>query len=78
MPRAENTSDFQKIIEVAKSHDWTVRQTSKGHWCFLSPDKVTMVHTGGSPSDFRAIRNLVARLRQRGLNIPNRGTGKAR
>ena len=68
--RVETNSDFRKILDAAKLQGWKTEHTKKGHWKFKSPNGKDMVHTSGSPSDMRAIKNFVARLRQRGLNIP--------
>ena len=73
MPQAAYKAEFQNIIEIAQAKNWKVETNNQGHYCFLSPDKQHMVFTGGSPSDFRAIKNLISRLRQRGLDIPHKG-----
>jgi len=68
-PRVETNSDFRDILAAAKTQGWKTVQTNRGHYKFLAPNGKDMVHTAGSPSDMRAIKNLTARLRQRGLNI---------
>ena len=67
--RVESNSDFRNILDAAKSQGWKALKTGRGHYKFMSPNGKDMVHTSGSPSDMRAIKNLTARLRQRGLNL---------
>jgi hypothetical protein len=74
--RAETSSDFRQILEAAKTQGWRAAQTRKGHWKLYAPDNKTTVHTCGTPSDSRGIKNFVARLRQHGLVIPHRGTSR--
>lgn len=62
--------DLNKVIEAAKRQGWRVDRTKKQHWRFLSPDRnQPPIIFSGTPSDHRAIKNLVARLRRAGLDI---------
>lgn len=61
--------DFRKIVKAAIKQGWTVGQTAKGHWMFKDPEKrYPPIYCGGTPSDIRAIRNLVAQLRRCGFD----------
>lgn len=69
--------DLRDIIEAAEDQGFHVDRTSKGHWRFVPPDPdQPIVHHSGTPSDWRAVRNLVARLRRVGLEWPPKGKGR--
>lgn len=38
-----------------------------GHCAFYAPDGVNIVHASGTPSDHRALDNLIGRLRKYGF-----------
>lgn len=60
--------DFESIRQAAVEQGWIVERTRGKHWRFVPPDKTKkMVVTGGTPSDVRATRNLLADLRRQGL-----------
>jgi hypothetical protein len=72
MTVAQKNHDFQALLDAAPQQGWTIKRTGRGHWQFLAPDKVTIVTGGGTYEDFRSFRNLVARLRKAGFQIPGR------
>ncbi len=48
-----------------------MRQTNKGHWQFLAPaPSKAIVVSGGTPSDRRAIHNLLSGLKREGFIWP--------
>jgi hypothetical protein len=51
---------------------WRVKTTKKGHLMFLAPDGVGSLTTGGTPSEHRAIDNLLAALRRYGFKWKGR------
>ena len=70
MARSEHSDLFRSIRQQAEEADWTVHVTARNRFQFMPPDKTqSPVVFAGSPGDFRAIRNFVARLRKRGLNV---------
>lgn len=63
--------ELKQLIERAKASGWTVsRSKHNSHWRFLSPDtNVSPIYTSATPSDWRAVRNLRARLKRGGLSV---------
>lgn len=71
MSREGRTVDFRDIKRAAEQQGWTVRQTNKGHWQFLAPaPSKAIVVSGGTPSDRRAIHNLLSGLKREGFIWP--------
>lgn len=66
--------DFRDIRAAALAQGWRVQETKKGLQ-FIPPDpRRQIVQWHGTPSDVRAIRNFLARLRAQGLEYPRRGS----
>ena len=63
--------DFRDIRRAALAQGWRVEQTKKGEM-FFSPDGRTIVVWHATPSDRRAVRNFLARMRSGGLEYPSR------
>lgn len=71
MPRADKDDQFRDLRAAAEAQGWAVQETAKKHWKFVPPvGGLSPVFYSGSPSDWRAIRNFVAAMRQRGLQVP--------
>lgn len=71
MPRADRDDHFRAIRDAAEEQGWAVQETAKKHWKFVPPKEgTTPVFFSGSPGDWRAIRNFVAAMRQRGFQVP--------
>lgn len=63
--------DIRDIVTAAEEQGFRVERTSKGHWAFWPPDKAQgPVYFSGTPSDQRAIRNLIGKLRRAGFIWP--------
>jgi hypothetical protein len=63
--------DIRDIVTAAEEQGFRVERTSKGHWAFWPSDKTQgPVYFSGTPSDQRAIRNLIGKLRRAGLIWP--------
>lgn len=60
--------DMRTLVSLAKEQGWTVSRTKRGHFRFVSPSGETLV-TGGTPSDWRQMKNFVSDLKRRGLSI---------
>ena len=60
--------ELAAVINEARKQGYRVEQTRNGHWEFKSPDRTRRpVYAAGTPSDWRAIRNLIAELRRAGF-----------
>jgi hypothetical protein len=63
--------DLRDVVRAAQEQGFRVGRTEKGHWVFYSPDTTfSPVYFSGTPSDQRAIKNLIGKLRQAGLVWP--------
>ncbi len=63
--------DLRDIVKAAEEQGFRVERTSKGHWKFLPLDKKYPAEFfSGTPSDQRAILNLIGKLRRAGLIWP--------
>lgn len=62
----ELPNEREDLIKLAKAQGWTVDRTTKGHVKFQNPQKQCAVGSG-TPSDYRADKNLRARLKRLGL-----------
>lgn len=71
MSRAQRSGrDFQEILRSAKEQGFNVTLTGNNHYQFKAPNGGGIVTGGGTYGDFRAIRNLVSRLRHVGFVAP--------
>jgi predicted RNA binding protein YcfA (HicA-like mRNA interferase family) len=59
--------ELKGLIREAEDQGWTVRRSKKGHLQFFAPDGETIVTAAGTPSDHRAMANLISRLRRNGF-----------
>lgn len=64
--------ELKEIIGSAEKQGWRVETTKKGHVMFYAPDGENIVTSGGTPSDHRALTNLVSRLRHHGFEWKGR------
>lgn len=65
--------DLRGIEKAAIEQGWKVDSTKSGHPRFTPPDPQGEIVIGsGTPSDVRALRNLLARLKRTGLVYPYR------
>jgi predicted RNA binding protein YcfA (HicA-like mRNA interferase family) len=64
--------ELKEIVRAAEKQGWRVKKTKKGHLMFLAPDRVNKLTTGGTPSEHRAIDNLLAALRRYGFEWKGR------
>ncbi|WP_230854495.1 hypothetical protein [Arthrobacter terrae] len=64
--------DLRNLVRLAESQGWEFGRTHSGHVKFCSPYSTTQpVFYSGTPGDHRAQKNLVAKLRRAGLDIPH-------
>jgi hypothetical protein len=64
---ASAKKELKEVLREAESQGWEVRYSSKGHPMLYAPDGESIVTTGGTPSDHRALTNLISRLRRHGF-----------
>lgn len=69
-PNAASKKEIRKLIKRARKQGWTVVTTGGGHLRWSPPDpERPFVITGATPSDYRAFKNIRARLRRAGLKV---------
>jgi hypothetical protein len=68
MIRGGVSRDLLPMIRCAHERGWTVEMTSGGHLKWLGPDG-QLVRSGKTLSDYRAVRNIRARLKRAGLEL---------
>lgn len=61
--------DWGKVIEAAIEQGWRSETTRDGLQLF-APGRVGIVTIHGTPSDPRAIKNAISRLRRHGFQWP--------
>lgn len=69
---ANAKKELKEIVKAAEKQGWQVKTTKKGHKMFYAPDGVNKVLAGGTPSDHRALQNLLADLRRYGFEWKGR------
>lgn len=63
--------NLRDIEKAARAQGWTVTCTKRGHPKFIPPDPSRSIVIGsGTPSDQRALRNLIAEVRRQGMKWP--------
>ncbi len=64
--------DIRDVIKAAQQQGWIVETTARNHWKFVPPSREQggPFYHSGTPSDVRAIRNLISMLRRAGLVYP--------
>jgi predicted RNA binding protein YcfA (HicA-like mRNA interferase family) len=63
---AKMASDIKQLIKTAEKQGWEVRKTNGGHLKWISPYG-GFVFSALTPSDNRAIQNIVHQLQTRGF-----------
>jgi len=62
---------LEEVIRAAREQGWAVSQTGKLHIRLVPPDPTRpIVIAAGTPSDVRAVRNLISQARRSGLRWP--------
>jgi hypothetical protein len=59
-----SAKEVKEIIRAARRQEWRVKTTKRGHVQFFAPDGESIVTSSGTPSDPRALANLIAQLRK--------------
>ena len=62
--------DFKKILREAERQGWRSRETTKGLMLFPPDTSKSPVAIHRTPSDHRALANVLAQMRQRGFRWP--------
>lgn len=71
MSNAEATSNNKEIrilLKIARQQNWRIDGQGK-HLRWFSPDGISIVVTGSTPSDHRALANIKRDLRRAGLKF---------
>jgi len=56
-------ADMRRLIEEYEARGWTIVRKSK-HYLWKAPDGETLITMSATPSDWRAIKNHLARVRK--------------
>ena len=64
--------ELKEIVKAAEEQGWQVKTNKQGHPMFYAPDGINIVTAGGTPSDHRAIANLLSDLRRNGFKWKGR------
>lgn len=65
-----STKELKKLIKTAEKQNWTVERTRAGKFKWTSPSKGHLPYFSScTPSDHKAIHNITADLRKRGLAV---------
>lgn len=61
--------ELRKIIRAVEARGWTVEECGSKHYRLKSPDGCSMVAISRTPSDQRAVKNILSDLRRAGCNL---------
>lgn len=62
--------ELRKLCPILKDQDWSYERSARGHIAFADDSGRVVYHASGTPSDHRALKNLLAGLRRSGLQVP--------
>lgn len=57
------TPELYELLAKAETDGWSIEETKRSHIQLKGPNGA-LIHTGGTPSDHRAVRNLRAQIRR--------------
>ena len=63
--------DLNKIVKTAEKQGWDIKITGGGHLKWTGPEG-QIVFSARTPSDHRAIQNIIHELKIRGYEPPKR------
>lgn len=64
-------SDMDHVIREALAQGWQHDRTTRGHHQFYSPNGRDIITHSGTPSDHRAFRNFLSRMKRAGFMAEN-------
>lgn len=64
--------ELRQLLREARRQGWRVERTKKGHYKLWPPDGGPPEILPGTPSDWRSLKNAIARLRRRGFRWEGR------
>ena len=68
--------EIRKLLHYAHEQGYTIARTSKKHFSVMTPSDhhpEAVVYAAQTPSSYLGVRNLRARLRRIGVEIPHQG-----
>lgn len=68
--------DWRRVVREATRQGWTIEFARRGHLKLIPPDpskQIVVIHA--TPSDHRAIKNVIAVMRRTGFGWPPKGKG---
>lgn len=66
--KTQPSKELSALLRRARAAGWSTTKARK-HWRLAAPDGIGLIYCSATPSDRRAIKNLRALLRQRGLKL---------
>lgn len=69
---ASAKKDLKKILAEAERQGWRVQLLKSGHYRLYAPDGKSIVHAASTPSDHRAVDNMIAQMRAYGFTWKGR------
>lgn len=64
--------EVRELVREAERQRWSSRELSSGHVQLYSPDSITIVTIGGTPSDRHWRSNAISQLRKGGFEWPRK------
>jgi predicted RNA binding protein YcfA (HicA-like mRNA interferase family) len=61
--------DLKRLRRLAERQGWRVEPTGGGHLRWRSPRCGRVIFTASSPSDYRALQNILSHLKAEGLEV---------
>ena len=65
--------EVRELIEEARRQGWRIETLRSGHTMMYAPDGEGKVPVAGTPSDRRALKNVISRMRRHGFEWPPKG-----
>jgi hypothetical protein len=66
-----NKKELGNLIKLAIKAGWRVELTKGGHYKWIAPNARDFFFSASTPSDNRALKNILQDLRRRGLDVRN-------
>ena len=60
--------ELERLRQAAVRQGWRVERSNADHYKWYAPDGKSIVVSGSTPSDHRAIKNQISRMRRVGFH----------